>query len=142
VAWRAGRARGAPAVAGLAQPSRPAQPRAHAAPRRPTALAVLLLPAGERTRSAAPSFGELMLVPKSAAPAQPVGHTASAHQPAGYKTHNGKKTSVKSGYRGVRQRPWGAWAQAVVAAGGHSRALTRAAASLAYRQVRRRDSRP
>lgn len=74
------------------------------------ALAVLLLPAGERTRSAAPSFGELMLVPKSAAPAQPVGHTASAHQPAGYKTHNGKKTSVKSGYRGVRQRPWGKFA--------------------------------
>ena len=50
-------------------------------------------PSARQGKSA--SFGELMLQPK-----QPVA--------AGFTTKNGKKTQVKSGYRGVRQRPWGA----------------------------------
>jgi hypothetical protein len=67
------------------------------------ALALLLQPVvkGKRKRSAA-SFGELILQPK------PVAAQAHAVVPAGYKVAHGTKQAVKSGYRGVRQRPWGA----------------------------------
>lgn len=72
------------------------------------ALAVFLEPrgraggaAGTKPRSSSgkmASFGDLVLQPKAAAVA------------AGFTTKNGKKTQVKSGYRGVRQRPWGKFA--------------------------------
>ena len=73
-------------------------PAAHAT----TALALLLQPVvkGKRKRSAE-SFGELVLVPKQPA-------AAPSHPGAGFKVAHGTKQAVKSGYRGVRQRPWGA----------------------------------
>lgn len=66
------------------------------------ALALLLQPVvkGKRKRSAE-SFGELVLVPKQPA-------AAPLHPAAGWKVAHGTKQAVKSGYRGVRQRPWGA----------------------------------
>ena len=77
----------------------------------PPALAGFLEPRGRAAAAAAAatkprnssgkmtSFGDLVLQPKAAAVA------------AGFTTKNGKKTQVKSGYRGVRQRPWGASAR-------------------------------
>lgn len=55
---------------------------------------------GKRKRSGE-ALGDLVLVPKQV--------KASAVAPlAGFKIAHGTKQAVKSGYRGVRQRPWGA----------------------------------
>ena len=77
-----------------------------------TALAVLFQPAVKPKRKGgrSPAFGDLVLVPKSpaAARANAGAHAGCPPAPPGFKLAHGKKQAVKSGYRGVRQRPWGA----------------------------------